>query len=412
MASNDHPTRLLPYSQRAELPNTPSLAAHLLSLISIKRSNLCVSADVHTTYDLLNVAEEVGDHICVLKTHADMIDDWSEKTIKGLQEISRRKHFLLFEDRKLGDIGNTVQSQYTRGPLAIATWAHLTNAHLLPGPTIVPALHSAASETLMSLNQSVSTTITTGNPLSSSTPYTGRSDINPFESSISTSTSVSTTEPASNDQHPAYPSHSGTSSPDLSEPQMLMEHRRQKGRAESLATATTTITQTTESTSPRHPASLIHALSMGETEEPQDKSAALQELGSPPHARGLLLLAEMSSEGNLMTPEYTAACVSAARENKEFVIGFVSQRSLNAEADDAFLNFAPGVSLPAEGETDGIKSDGKGQQWRGPEEVIGTAGIDVCIVGRGILGALDRGREAARYRKAAWEAYEARIGRT
>lgn len=112
-----------------------------------------------------------------------------------------------------------------------------------------------------------------------------------------------------------------------------------------------------------------------------------------------------------MTPQYTEACIKAARENKEFVVGFVAQRSLNGEADDAFLSFAPGISLPAEGETDGINSDGKGQQWRGPGEVIGRAGIDVCIVGRGILGAVDKGREAERYRKAAWGAYEGRVGR-
>ena len=112
-----------------------------------------------------------------------------------------------------------------------------------------------------------------------------------------------------------------------------------------------------------------------------------------------------------MTAEYTQACVEAARENKNFVVGFICQRSLNSEEEDAFLHFAPGVNLPAEDETNGIKSDGKGQQWRGPEEVIGKAGIDVCIVGRGILGAADRGREAERYRVAAWRAYEDRIGR-
>lgn len=262
----------------------------------------------------------------------------------------------------------------------------------------------------MSLNQSVSTTITAGNPFTSSTPYTNHNDSNPFESSISTSTTTSATDPA--DLSSPQPSQSDTSSPEGSEPQTLMEHRRHKGRAENLTTATTTITQTTEPMSPRYPASLIHTLSIGEIQEPQEKDAALQELGAPPHARGLLLLAEMSSAGNLMTQDYTEACVKAARENKEFVVGFVSQRTLNSETDDAFLSFAPGVSLPAEGEIDGIKSDGKGQQWRGPEEVIGKAGIDVCIVGRGILGAADRGREARRYRKAAWEAYEGRIGRT
>ena len=106
MTSKKHSILSLPFSTRAEQPNTSPLATYLLSLISIKRSNLCVSADLHTTYDLLNVAEEVGDYICVLKTHADIIDDWSEKTIRGLEEVSRRKRFLLFEDRKLGDIGS------------------------------------------------------------------------------------------------------------------------------------------------------------------------------------------------------------------------------------------------------------------------------------------------------------------
>jgi uridine monophosphate synthetase len=66
-----------------------------------------VSADVTTTNELLRIAEDVGDHICVLKTHADIISDFGEKTIRGLNEISRRKKFIVFEDRKFGDIGST-----------------------------------------------------------------------------------------------------------------------------------------------------------------------------------------------------------------------------------------------------------------------------------------------------------------
>ena len=130
MASKKHSILSLPFSTRAEEPNNSPLATYLLSLISIKRSNLCVSADVHTTYDLLSVAEEVGDYICVLKTHADIIDDWSGKTIKGLEEISRRKHFLLFEDRKLGDIGSTQQPIYTTFPL-LSQHAQYPMANLL-----------------------------------------------------------------------------------------------------------------------------------------------------------------------------------------------------------------------------------------------------------------------------------------
>ena len=106
MPQSQNHTLSLPFSIRAELPNTSPLTSYLLHLISIKRSNLCVSADVNSTSALLRLAEDVGDYICVLKTHADIIDDFSEKTIKGLNEISRKKHFLIFEDRKFGDIGS------------------------------------------------------------------------------------------------------------------------------------------------------------------------------------------------------------------------------------------------------------------------------------------------------------------
>lgn len=52
------------------------------------------------------MAEEVGDSICILKTHADIIDDWGDRTVRGLREIAKRKRFLIFEDRKFGDIGS------------------------------------------------------------------------------------------------------------------------------------------------------------------------------------------------------------------------------------------------------------------------------------------------------------------
>ena len=105
-------THTLPFSSRADHPNTPTLSSYLLQLISIKQSNLCVSADVHTSSALLRLAEDVGDYICVFKTHADMVDDFSDHTIKRLNEVSRRKNFLLFEDRKFGDIGSTLNGSW------------------------------------------------------------------------------------------------------------------------------------------------------------------------------------------------------------------------------------------------------------------------------------------------------------
>lgn len=181
-------------------------------------------------------------------------------------------------------------------------------------------------------------------------------------------------------------------------------------RTNSSVTAVTTISQTYEPSPPV----LARSFSSGDGDiEPGDREQALQALGPPPHVRGLLLLAEMSSEGNLMTPAYTSACLSAARAHPDFVLGFICQHSLNQKPTDAFLNITPGVSLPPEGEEDNEsnKGDGLGQRWRTPAEVVGKEGADVVIVGRGILGASDRRREAERYRKEAWGAYERRIGR-
>ncbi|KAL8978665.1 MAG: hypothetical protein Q9177_006341 [Variospora cf. flavescens] len=106
MASKRHSSRSQTFSARAESETLPALSSYLLSLIAIKQSNLCVSADVHTTSALLRLAEEIGDSICLLKTHADIVDDFSDRTIKGLQDIAKRKYFLIFEDRKFGDIGS------------------------------------------------------------------------------------------------------------------------------------------------------------------------------------------------------------------------------------------------------------------------------------------------------------------
>ncbi len=142
-----------------------------------------------------------------------------------------------------------------------------------------------------------------------------------------------------------------------------------------------------------------------------------------PLGRGLLLLAEMSSKGNLLSSHdgaYTRQAVDMARETRKdgFVIGFIAMQRVDevfpaqdgSERDD-FLILTPGVSLAAAG-------DAMGQQYRSPEQVVLGSGCDVIIVGRGVYGKMkEEGgaqlvqKEAERYRQEGWKAYEKRIAK-
>lgn len=144
---------------------------------------------------------------------------------------------------------------------------------------------------------------------------------------------------------------------------------------------------------------------------------ALPGIEEAPMERGLLILAQMSSKGNFMTRNYTDACVESARKHKSYVMGFISQETLNTQPDDQFISMTPGCQLPPEvdddeDEEDGcaaIKGDGKGQQYNTPAKIVGCMGNDVVIVGRGIINAGDQVKEAERYRRTAWKVYEDRI---
>lgn len=137
----------LTYLQRAESHPSP-VASKLLRLMHEKKTNLCASLDVTTTAELLKLVESLGPYICLLKTHVDILSDFSfEGTVKPLKELAAKHKFMIFEDRKFADIGNTVKLQYTSGVYKIAEWADITNAHGVTGQGIVTGLKQGAEET-------------------------------------------------------------------------------------------------------------------------------------------------------------------------------------------------------------------------------------------------------------------------
>ncbi|KAJ3921511.1 orotidine-5'-monophosphate decarboxylase [Lentinula edodes] len=263
------------YGQRIQNHTNPA-AKSLLETMERKKSNLAVSVDVTKSKDFLAIIDAVGPFVCL--THVDIIEDFDQSLVQQLQDLSIKHDFVIFEDRKFADIGNTVALQYSSGVHKIANWSHITNAHPVPGPSIISGLSSV------------------GLPL----------------------------------------------------------------------------------------------------------------------GRGLLLLSEMSTKGALAVGSYTQEAVRMARAHRDFVIGFIAQRTMegigmqeNTVDKDDFLILTPGVGLDAKG-------DAMGQQYRTPRQVILESGCDVIIVGRGIYGKdpglVDEIRaQAKRYMEAGWEAYQDRV---
>lgn len=247
------------YKQRANVVSNPT-ASRLLTLMDEKRTNLAFSADVPTSKELIRIVDEVGPHICLLKTHVDILPDFTLDVAKQLKSLAKKHAFVIMEDRKFSDIGNTCKLQYNYSHYHMQEeWADLVTAHALPGPGVIKALREVV-----------------------------------------------------------------------------------------------------------------------------------------PEGSGCVLVAEMSSEGNLAISDYVQSAVKMAEENKDFVVGVVCQKKLSDKPE--IIHMTPGVNIVD-------TSDALGQQYNSPEQVVGKRFSDLVIVGRGIYQATDPSQNAELYKEKAFQEY-------
>jgi uridine monophosphate synthetase len=134
------------FTQRSQLAKS-QVGVKLMSIMEQKKSNLILSADVVSSSELLKLADELGSEICMIKTHMDMIEDFNyQQVIPALQVLAKKHNFLIMEDRKFADIGNTVLHQYTGGVHKISEWADLVTVHGLLGEGILNTFSQVCRE--------------------------------------------------------------------------------------------------------------------------------------------------------------------------------------------------------------------------------------------------------------------------
>ena len=115
------------------------LAHRYMETAARKQSLVCLAADMRSVDELVDLVEEVGPHIAALKTHVDMVDDFSRESWQGLVDSANKHDLLLFEDRKFADIGKVSQNQMA-GIHDIRSWADIVTAHRISGPDIVDGI--------------------------------------------------------------------------------------------------------------------------------------------------------------------------------------------------------------------------------------------------------------------------------
>ena len=116
------------------------LTQKLMDKMVEKQSNLVLSLDVTTQTEFFDILDKCGEEIVMLKTHVDILDDYDENFVPKLQKYAKRQNFLIFEDRKFADIGNTVRHQFRNGVYKINDWAEYITVHMVAGELILKGL--------------------------------------------------------------------------------------------------------------------------------------------------------------------------------------------------------------------------------------------------------------------------------
>lgn len=141
-------TELLSYTNKKTFPTThnhPS-GQRLLDIARKKKSNIIASIDLTKSNDILKLLDNIGHQICAVKLHVDIIEDFTKDFIVELKELAYWNEFMVIEDRKFADIGNTQLMQISGGIYRISDWADFITIHLIGGESTFKAYREWESD--------------------------------------------------------------------------------------------------------------------------------------------------------------------------------------------------------------------------------------------------------------------------
>ena len=116
-----------------------SMVRQYMDVVCRKQTMVILAADLRTMGALAELIGAVGPYIAALKTHVDLVDDWTADGWSALCTLAAEHDLLIFEDRKFADIGPISRGQMA-GVYDIRSWANVVTAHGISGPDIVDGL--------------------------------------------------------------------------------------------------------------------------------------------------------------------------------------------------------------------------------------------------------------------------------
>jgi orotidine 5'-phosphate decarboxylase subfamily 1 len=115
------------------------LARRWMTSVVNKQSMVVLAADRYTMAGLNELLEEVAPYVSALKTHVDLVEDWTSDSWNDFCDRARTADMLIFEDRKHGDIGKIARDQMG-GVYDSRSWSDLMTAHLISGPSVLDGM--------------------------------------------------------------------------------------------------------------------------------------------------------------------------------------------------------------------------------------------------------------------------------